>query len=91
MPNMATRKQFYSVPELAELLFVKDSKISAWIASGELMAFNAATSRIGKPRWRISAESFEAFQAARMAVPPKLVATRRARSSGTKPVREWIK
>lgn len=82
---------FYTVSELAALLRVKDSKIHAWIASGELAAFNVATKRGCKPRWRISHEAFTAFQAARAAVPKPAPSARSTRQVGLPLTRKWIK
>lgn len=88
--RVASLDRFYSVPELAEILSVKDDKVLHWISTGELSAFNAATNRGGRPRWRISVEAFEAFQAARAATPKTPVVTRRTRSSPATG-RQWIK
>lgn len=83
--------KFLSVSEIAELLAISPDKPLAWIKSGELKAFNAATSRVGKPRWRISGEAFAEFQAARAAVATAVQPIKRQsrRSQATKP-RQWI-
>ena len=91
MSNLATLRRFLSVPELAEMLAVKDTKILHWISTGELQAFNAGTSRNGRPRWRISVEAFEAFQAARASVPTSPPTQRRQRKVASDKPREWIK
>lgn len=82
---------FLSVSQIAELLAVSVDKPLAWIKSGELKAFNAATKKAGKPRWRISGESFAEFQAARAAVATVTQPVRRQsrRSQAPKP-RRWI-
>lgn len=83
--------KFYSPSEIAELLAVSVDKPLTWIRSGELKAFNAATKRAGKPRWRISGEAFAEFQAARAAVATAVQPIKRQsrRSQATKP-RQWI-
>lgn len=83
--------QFYSVSDLASLLSIKSDKILIWIATGELKAFNVATSRNGRPRWRISAEAFEAFQAARSNVQQVKPKARRTRRQTANAPRQWIK
>lgn len=83
--------QFFSVPQIAEMLSVKTDKVHHWIATNELAAFNAATNRSGRPRWRISADAFADFQASRAAAPAKPIATRRRKP--VRPVsqsRQWI-
>ena len=83
--------KFYSIAEIAELLFVKTDKVSAWIKSRELVAVNVAVKRNGKPRWRITAEAFAAFQAGRSTDATKpTVVQRRQRKSAAQP-RSWIK
>jgi len=55
-------RDFYTPAEIAERYGVKDSKILAWISSGELLAINTATRAKGRPRWRISSSSLQAFE-----------------------------
>ncbi|HEV8068654.1 MAG TPA: helix-turn-helix domain-containing protein [Planctomycetaceae bacterium] len=56
---------FLTPPQIAAQLGVKSSKIGKWIDKGELSAVNVAENRSGRPRWKISRESFAAFLAAR--------------------------
>lgn len=53
---------FYTPPEVAKMLRVRSSKITYWIASGELRAFNVTGKPGGRPRWRISEEALEEFK-----------------------------
>ena len=66
-----------SPPQIARRLGIKASKVIAWINRGELVASNVAASSAGRPRWRISLESLNAFLQARASKPP--AAQRRAR------------
>lgn len=54
-----------TVPKLAGELGVDQMKIHAWIQRGELLAVNIAERPNGRPRWRIPAGAWDAFQAAR--------------------------
>ena len=69
MPEVATRRS-YSVAEVAQMHAVDHGKVLAWIASGELAAFNAAERRGRRPRWRITLAALECFEAARASTPP---------------------
>lgn len=56
-------------PEIAARFGVDVSKVHAWIKSGELKAFNAAT-RVGqRPRYLVDETDLEAFELARAVVP----------------------
>jgi hypothetical protein len=55
----------FTVPELAEREHIGQSKLRAWIESGELLAVNLATRRGSRPRWHVSRESWDAFKLAR--------------------------
>jgi hypothetical protein len=62
------------------MLGVRGSKVLVWIDRGELLAINAAERPDGRPRWKISRESFDAFllsRANRKSVSP----TRRRRAA----------
>ncbi len=75
MPVIGTR---YLAPnEIATRFGVKPAKVIAWIQSGELKAFDAATKRGGKPRYKISLAALELFEASRSIVPPVATAPRR--------------
>ncbi len=88
--HLAAPSKFYTVAELAEAIGVKDDVVHAWIASRELVAMNVAQKRNGKPRWRITQEAFDAFQAARTTTPKTVTVQRRQRKSAVQP-RSWIK
>ena len=48
-------------PQIAELLAVDQEKVRDWIKSGQLDAYNVASTLNGKPRWRVSPEEFDKF------------------------------
>lgn len=84
--------RFFSVSEIAELMGVKQDNVFAWIAARELLAVNVAAKRNGKPRWRISEEALEAFQASRSTKPKNTVEVqRRPRQKAADQPRQWIK
>ena len=58
--------------EIASLLKVKLDTVLAWIHRGELLAINVAKRPSTRPRYRVRATDFEAFQekrAAKVVVP----------------------
>ncbi|MCA9028265.1 MAG: helix-turn-helix domain-containing protein [Planctomycetaceae bacterium] len=73
----AIEKNFWTPPQLARLWGVSPDKVLNWIRSGELEATDMATSRAGRPRYRISNESIVAFQRKRSVVTPPPRAKRR--------------
>jgi predicted site-specific integrase-resolvase len=79
--------EWCSPREIARVRRVSVSKIHAWIRSGELDAVNLATSRMGRPRWRISQESLAAFdrcRSSRAALTPRVQRRRRFSDSSEK-------
>lgn len=54
-----------TVPEIARMLGVNQSKVLAWIAADELRALNVASTRATRPRWRIDPGDLAAFEASR--------------------------
>lgn len=76
-PSPATST--YAPKQIAERYGVGEHKVLAWIAAGDLQAVNVGTRRNGgKPRWRITQESLDAFERARSSRPAP-EPTRRAR------------
>lgn len=73
---------YISVSDIARSRGVNESKVIAWIKSGELRAVNMATCAGRLPRWRISPADLEAFDAAREAVPQAPVTRRPRRKAG---------
>jgi hypothetical protein len=71
----------FTPPELARLKGIEPEKILVWIRSGELRAVNYATRPTGRPRWRIKAEDWLAFEERRAARPPAKVSRRPRRST----------
>jgi excisionase family DNA binding protein len=66
-PGSASRK--LTPPQIAAQLGVSPDKVLAWIRSGELRAFNAATCPHGRPRWLIDEVDLLAFERRRAARP----------------------
>lgn len=69
-------------PAIAEELSIRQSKVSAWIASGELIAVDLSESRGGRPRWRIRRSDLEAFLLRRQSKKPAEPVRRRKRQTG---------
>ena len=74
---MTATAAYLTPPAIARLLGVKASKIVRWCNSGEISAVNVAADRAGRPRWKISRESFEQFLATRGNRKPMKVTRRR--------------
>jgi excisionase family DNA binding protein len=58
-------KETLSPKEYAKRLGVSETKVLAWIRAGELAAINVAANLKNRPRYRITAEAREAFEARR--------------------------
>jgi excisionase family DNA binding protein len=73
----------FSVRDLCERYAVSEHTVLGWIASGELRALNVGR-RLGakKPRWRITQEALDAFEALRTPTPPPPKTRRKARPAG---------
>ncbi len=69
-----------SVRDVCERYGVGEHSVLGWIASGELRAINVGR-RLStkKPRWRITQEALEAFEALRTPTPPPPRTRRRKR------------
>jgi excisionase family DNA binding protein len=69
-----------SVREICERYGVGEHTVLGWIRSGELRAVNVGR-RLGtkKPRWRITQEALDAFEALRTPRPPAPRTRRRKR------------
>ena len=70
MTRLDTTTRHLTPPKLAEQLGVDPSKVLAWIASGELVALNLATSTSGRPRWAITPNDLERFLTGRRSCRP---------------------
>jgi hypothetical protein len=66
-------------PQLAERWAVSPDKVIAWLRSGQLRGFSAATNPTGRPRWRIAVADVLAFEQSR-AAQPKTAAPRRRKA-----------
>lgn len=76
-------EKWISPPAYAESRGLGLRKVLAWIEAGELRAVNMAASRSGRPRWRISPESIEAFEASRTNPAVKTTPSKRRRGKPT--------
>jgi excisionase family DNA binding protein len=73
-----TLEPLLTPPVLAKALGVHPGKVRAWIESGELEAVNLATSRCGRPRYRVRQDAVDTFLERRKVI-PRPVAPRRQR------------
>lgn len=72
--------EFFTPPEVARLLRVRESKVATWIKTGRLSAVNLSDSR--RPRYRVSRAALDAFLA-NQAVAPAAPTARRQRREVT--------
>jgi excisionase family DNA binding protein len=62
---------YLTIEQVAALYGVNRKTVSAWIASGEMVAVNATQSRrAANKRWRITQESIRLFDLKRQSQPP---------------------
>lgn len=60
----------FSVSDLCRRWKVGPDKIRAFLARGELIGVNLATTLSARPQWRITPESVEVFERRRSSAPP---------------------
>jgi excisionase family DNA binding protein len=61
----------YTIRDICNRFGVHEQTVLAWIHSGELKAVNVGRAPgKKKPRWRITQEALDAFEALRAATPP---------------------
>lgn len=72
---------YMTPPEVAASRGVSVKKVLLWIETGELVAVNLATSRQGRPRWKISKDALQRFESARQSLPAVPIAPRRKKSA----------
>jgi excisionase family DNA binding protein len=81
---VSIEREYQTPPQAAALVGVSHSKITGWIATGELVAIDLSTGRNARPRWHISREELDAFLARRSSKPaPRLPPRRKADPSVT--------
>lgn len=73
MPKLPHRQsssadQFLSVHELAGILALSIGRTRRLISSGAIAAINVTAKAGGRPTWRVSQESLDAFKAARLSM-----------------------
>ncbi len=78
----------YGIKDLTERYAVGEHTVLGWIKRGELKAIDVSRNRIGRPKWRITAEALAAFEALRTPSPP---APRTRRKSQSTDVIEFYK
>lgn len=62
--------EYSTPPQIARLLHIRSEKVRAWIASGELVAFDVSEHSGGRPRFRVHRDDLQAFLERRRAKPP---------------------
>jgi hypothetical protein len=70
-------RKVWTPPELARRYGVNPDKVVSWIDAGELAAMNLATTTGGRPRYKITDEAVQAFEARRAVVPAAPVRRRK--------------
>jgi hypothetical protein len=81
MPANPQPQVSFTARSLAAYWKVSVNKIRKWLASGQLVGVNLATNPAGRPQWRITAASVEAFEARRTSAPTPRPARRRQKRS----------
>jgi|PlaIllAssembly_1097288.scaffolds.fasta_scaffold280225_2 excisionase family DNA binding protein len=72
-------RDYLTPPEVARLLRVRESKVAAWIRTGQLVAINLSEGR--RPRYRVRRTDLEAYLEQRAVVPESKPATRQRREA----------
>ena len=70
LARQATESEIFTPPQLAKRYGVNVDKVIRWILAGELAAMNLATRADGRPRYKITREAVEAFEARRAILSP---------------------
>lgn len=78
-----------TVANVARRYRVGQSKVRAWIASGELRAINTADVLCGRPRWVIPAEALADFERRRAGGPQTSKTPRRRRPAAKDYTAAW--
>jgi hypothetical protein len=80
MRSAATDCLCLTPPQLAKRWSVSPAKVLGWIRRGELAALNLADTPSGKrPRWRVTPEVVQQFEASRLSPAARPQAVRRKR------------
>ena len=67
----------YTVQKIAERYAVGEHTVLRWIRTGDLRAIDVSRNSGGKPRWRVTQESLQAFEALRTGTPAPATKRRR--------------
>jgi len=71
--------QTFLVSEVAEILRLSENRIITLIRTGQLEAVDVSMRRAERPRWRVTQQALDNFQAARSSLPAKSAAPRQHR------------
>ncbi len=83
MVTQSTSPQYLTPTQIAKRLQIKVDKVHRWIESGELRALNMATNPKGqRPRYKVRAADYEAFEIQREVRGSKPTPRRRAKPAG---------
>lgn len=73
-------EKYITPPALAKIWGVDETKITEFIAAGELKAVNLARRGCRNPRWKISPQAIADFERSRQPIPTATKATPRKRA-----------
>lgn len=71
----------YGIKDICDRYSVGEHTVLGWIHRGELLAINVGRKQGGRPKWRITQEALDAFEALRSATPPAPRSARRRKQS----------
>ena len=63
--------------DVARIFRVSEDKVRRWLATGELVGTNTATTLSGRPRWVITPEAIDAFKQRRTSAPTPVTPRRK--------------
>jgi transposase len=72
----------YGIREVRERYAVGEHTVLGWIRRGELRAIDVSRKPGGRPKWRITQESLDAFEQLRTPTPPQPRKRRKKRREG---------
>lgn len=76
--------RYFTPPDLARKYGVSVAKVLTWIRGGELVAVDLASAQCHRPRYAISPQALESFEAGRRVVPAATPARRRPAAGGNR-------
>jgi transposase len=72
----------YNIREIRERYSVGEHTVLGWIRRGELRAIDVSRKPGGRPKWRVTQEALDAFEALRTPTPPSPRGKRRKPTAG---------